>query len=457
MKCFPYLFLFLIFGSCGTQKVNRDPMVIHTSNDRFYLYSNQQKGNLPLAYLPRPFFLQTVVPDTGLQLSVVTERDSLSFRLFPNRKVFFNVVDAGGDTLKAYVKGLKLVPPANFSDSYIEKHSGKNFIEIPQVYELLNIIIAITPQGLVREGLVEKKTSYHQDVLTHFLPYADHPVVAVIDKMLTIGRYSYIKMDSYAFEFKRVNIVKSDVYDRISWGDYNTIEEYIPFIEDFAQKSNFLSFYEQYTDFYESLIEVFGTNVPLQEMKIWLEDNFSGIHYDSYKVIFSPLTGDNQSSTHITSNGYSEAQAHVNFPYGIEKSENKDSLVYNLGQMITFTELNHSYINKETEENMEHVQKAFSNLDVWIDKSKAAGDYSSPESAFNEYMNWGLVSLYFRDKTHNKEFEQLKSVVERTMSKRGFIQFEAFQGKLLSLYKNRQTKVADLYEPLLIWAAEIDQ
>jgi len=114
----------------------------------------------------------------------------------------------------------------------------------------------------------------------------------------------------------------------VSWGDYNSIGEYIPMIEDFARQSDSLSFYEKHTSFYQTLIKAFEKHIHLQQMKSWLEKNFPQSTFNSNKVIFSPLAGANQSANHFESNGFREAQAHINFPYGIEKSDNTDSFVF---------------------------------------------------------------------------------------------------------------------------------
>ena len=51
-------------------------------------------------------------------------------------------------------------------------------------------------------------------------------------------------------------------------------------------------------------------------MKRWLDKHFpTSNHYDSYKIIFSPLVNSSQSSTWFESNGFKELQPHVNFPW----------------------------------------------------------------------------------------------------------------------------------------------
>jgi len=115
--------------------------------------------------------------------------------------------------------------------------------------------------------------------------------------------------------------------------------------------------------------------------------------------------------------------------------------------------LNHNYINPEAEKYNKLIEKAFNNLNKWIDKSKTAGDYNSPESAFNAYVNWALISLYFSDILKDKDFNIMKASIEKTMTRRGFLQFIPFQNELLRLYYKEQKPVADLYPQIIEWTA----
>lgn len=56
----------------------------------------------------------------------------------------------------------------NFSEKFKRQNEGKYKVEINEVKELLQIMIAITPTGLANDDMVQQQGSYYQDVLQHF-------------------------------------------------------------------------------------------------------------------------------------------------------------------------------------------------------------------------------------------------------------------------------------------------
>ena len=171
---------------------------------------------------------------------------------------------------------------------------------------------------------------------------------------------------------------------------------------------------------------------------------------------FSPLVSYNQSSTWFRSNGFRELQPHVNFPY--QQDVNRTGSISRRAEPIyrgniVFTELNHGYINPEGTKYAQQIAAAISNRDKWVNKDKGEGYYRG-NLAFNEYMNWGLVSLRIMDYVPADEQEQLIARVERSMFKgRGFLQFKAYNRFLMDVYANRssQTTVADMYPEIIAW------
>ncbi len=88
-----------------------------------------------------------------------------------------------------------------------------------------------------------------------------------------------------------------------------------------------------------------------------------------------------------------------------------------------------------------------------MDKSKGPGYYGGI-AAFNEYMNWGLVSLRIADYAPRDEQEKMIASIDKMMTeRRGFPQFAAFDKMLVDLYrkKKRGQTVADLYPQIIEW------
>ncbi|HEX2629510.1 MAG TPA: hypothetical protein VHM26_10865, partial [Chitinophagaceae bacterium] len=49
-------------------------------------------------------------------------------------------------------------------------------VSIPEVYELSNIILALTDYGKADEWEVQKRTNYYNDVINYFEPVKAHPL-----------------------------------------------------------------------------------------------------------------------------------------------------------------------------------------------------------------------------------------------------------------------------------------
>lgn len=359
------------------------------------------------------------------------------------------------DTVTCSFTIQKRVKPAAFNEKYKAAHSGKTHVEIPEVYELVNVIFALTEYG--KTNAIYKNTDYYKAVISHFAPYGREKAVQVVDSLLKLSPsffYLHLKMDSYAYLFQGGRIVNGGIYDRIAPGDKNELEPYLPLLEEFAGKSKFRDFYSKHTSYYESLIADYKQSINIADMKSWLSKQFPATHYDAIKVIFSPLVGWNQSANFFNDNGFAEAQAHVNFPF-VEKKELPD-VTRGSRMLIAFTEINHAYLNPEAEKHQSAVANAFGDLSKWTTAGKPAAGYDTPLLCFEEYMNYGLVTLYYSDTFDQRTFNALNERTENTMeASRGFKKFKAFNQELLRLYKTRtpgQT-VADLYPAMLAWAA----
>lgn len=396
-------------------------------------------------------------------VTFITDTDAISFMVEIGKKYDF-IIQRGDDLCYTQIVGTRFVPAAVFDKAYRARHKGKTFVEIPEVYELVNIAIAMTPTGIDDKNMVFKNSEYYKRVRQWFDKFKDHPLLAELDAALkkNINVYSTMKMNGYAFEFdERGKIVPSKIYDRTGFrGERsNFLRPYLGQLQSFADVSDFRSFYQENSKTYQEQINFYRETANVAEMKRWLDKNFPGSNdYDTYKIVFSPLVAYNQSSTWFESNGFKELQPHVNFPYPQDLGRNfKDGLsqpaeVIFRGNIV-FTEINHGYINPEAEKYTDRIIKAISNRDRWVDKSKGPGYYGGI-AAFNEYMNWGMVSLRIADYAPRDEQEKMISAIDRMMTeRRGFPQFAAFDKMLVDLYRNKKRgqTVADLYPQIIEW------
>ena len=398
------------------------------------------------------------------KVTFITDVESISFVVEEGKKYDF-IVKYGDALCYTQIVGTRFVPAAVFDKAYQDKHRGKTFIEVPEVYELVNVAIALTPTGVSENGLVYKSSDYYTRVRKWFDKFRDHELVAKFEEILKTDQNLYfsLKMNGYSFEFDgKGKIVRSKVYDRtgFSGNRSNLLVQFLPLMQSFADATNFREFYKQNRNTYDAQIGFFRDTADLAEMKRWLDRNFPKSNdYDTYKIIFSPLVAYNQSVTWFESNGFKELQPHVNFPYPQDlKRAGSDFILSPRSEVlfrgnIVFTEMNHGYINPEADKYAERISKAVSNRDFWVDKSKGANYYPGM-ATFNEYMNWALVSLRIADYAPKEEQAKMIAAVDKMMTTgRGFPQFQKFDEFLVKLYVNRKAgqTLADLYPQIIEW------
>ena len=402
------------------------------------------------------------------RVTFITDLDRISFNVEENKKYDF-IIEWDGKICYTQIVGARFVPAARFDRRYQAANRGKTSVEIPEVYELVNVALAMTATGISDENMIYKQSDYYKNVRLWFDKYRNHPLVTALNAELQKdpGSYFYLKMDGYAFEFDKTGkISQSKVYDRISWGKLNSLRPFLAQLQSFADETDFRRFYKQNKRTYREQIAFYRETADISEMKKWLDKNFPKSNdYNVYKIIFSPLVAYNQSSNWFESDGFKELQPHVNFPYADDVKRNsqlKDlsktaEIVYR-GDIV-FTEINHGYINPEADKYADRIIKATSRRDVWVLKSQPA-DYYPSISTFNEYMNWGLVSLRFTDYAPRDEQDKMIAAIDKMMTKgRGFPKFTEFDKFLVDLYRNRQQNqtVADLYPQIIEWFEKNNQ
>lgn len=354
-------------------------------------------------------------------------------------------------------------PAAIFDAAYQAENRGRTQILIPEVYELVNIAIALTPKGRNDRNLVVKDTPYYEELIAHFGAHSNHALIVALEAEMTsdVFKYFQLKMNGYAFEFDGTGrIVQSPVYARTGFrGDMNNhLAPYLELLQSFADDTGFRAFYSAHQPFYDSQISYYRDEIDVAGALAWLQTNFPAVKpYDSNKIIFSPLVGGNQSLTTFSNNGFTELQPHVNFPYpnpGDADLTPKDVALRR--GAILFTEMNHGYINPTADTYAASVNEIFANRALWTTSGRSSDNYSSPMALFNEYMNWALVSLYFYDKADVADRDLMIQRLETLMRGRGFAQFTPFNQFLVELYAGRAAGVtlADLYPQIVAWAAQ---
>jgi hypothetical protein len=371
------------------------------------------------------------------------------------------VIEYDGKEHYTRIIGKRFVPAAVFDEEYRRTHKGKVFVEIPEVYEMVNVAIALTPSQLKKNTLAAGETDYYKSLLPYFGKHLDHPFLTALDEDLEKdgSRYFPLKMDAYSFVFDEGDkVVQSAIYDRTSGRSVNNLGPYLKLMQSFADDTGFRRFYRKNRGFYQGQISFFYQTLEIDEMLRWLDRNFPTVRkYDTFKILFSPLVRGNQSVVWFESNDFRELLMHVEFPYrNFEGVSEKANLIYRGN--ILFTEMNHGFLNPVRAKYTEEIVSATSNRYFWVAEEKGPGYYSGNAQVFDEYMNWILVNLRYVDYVpFREEQDRLIANIDKIMvERRGFLQFASFSRFLVELYRGRKPDqtVSDLYPQIIDWFAE---
>lgn len=463
MKALTAICVFLFLSVSGLAQKNLPLIKSGTGIISIRDGGNFSKNTWTIDPLVKPDIYKTNVPGRWRKVVFITDMDSITFKVKAGEKYSFNILLNNKDTAYTQIEGVSLKEKARFSAKYKAAHNGKTIVEVPEVYELFNIVLAVTDIGLKEKWLVKKETGYYKEVIDWFGQHKNDPVVLSLDSALKKNQNSYhkLKMDSYCFEFdKKGRIKDSRVFDRM-WGDENSLRKFIPAMQNFAANSGFRVFYKQHLSYYNSQIAFYRDSADVPGMISWLRMHFPQTDYNCFKIIFSPLVNGAQSAQGFENGDFKEAQAHVNFPYRSGTPYpgfSKDAVALMAGDIV-FTEINHNFINPEAElpQYAGVIKDIFADLNRWIDTSnRLTGGYRNSLFCFNEYMNWVLVSLRYIDYAPSSDLDKLLSRVDVFMINRGFKKFREFSGFMVDLYKKRRAtlKIADLYPDIINWFKE---
>jgi Domain of unknown function (DUF4932) len=342
-----------------------------------------------------------------------------------------------------------------FSSSFKEEHKGKTSISVPEVQELLHIIFAITEKGISDSDMINHDGIYYKEVIQHFQPYDNEPLIKSINKELKGGlfygsHYSRLKMDACGFYFNGDSIIKDSIYPQLNWDNKNYITPYVKQLEDFAMKTGFRNFYKKHQPYYDTLIKLMHAQMPVQKMWNWLEQRFPA-RYDNYWITFSPLANGQQSTNHFETDNFKQCVIFICGPF--EDSTFSPVMEEGLMSKVAFTEIDHNYVNPISDSFKTAINELFADRTRWT-AGKSSNGYKTPLAVFNEYMTYATFILYFHDHFSKADFEKLYVRINNQMvNGRGFILFQEFTNELLNLYQSTKKPVAIplLYPYLLQW------
>jgi hypothetical protein len=350
---------------------------------------------------------------------------------------------------------------AEFSAEYIAKHNNSVQVEIPEAYELANIIWLLSPSGQ-RAGNLNKQGEYYQRVMKYFHPYLNHPIFKNLDfPSDDLGNYYDFRENSYCFSFKNSNLIYSGPYYYVQgkyWNNLNSLfKKLLPLVQDFSDKSNFESFYKSNSKYYANEIFLEEKRMPVKRMWKWIEDKFPGAKYNSYKVVFSPLIGGSHSTQNFFEGygrNFKETVMFVSGPgiFDNDKSLNDEEKI-GLLSGIVFTEIDHNYVNPVSLKYRKQIDSIFSNREFWTSPGGDTEFYNTPMSIFNEYMTHSVFCLYVLD---NFDSATADFVIKRReglmVDHRRYSKFKEFNQTLIKIYEeNPNLDMPSLFPKILSW------
>ena len=288
----------------------------------------------------------------------------------------------------------------SFDKDYIMANRGRHNIEVPEVQELVHIIFALTARGIEDENLVNHEGDYYREVMQQFGQYKDDPLVHRMNSLLEKGMYAILKMDACGFYFEQDKIKKDKTYNKLSWSGPNSLEPYLAEIEEFGKKVNFRAFYKKNASYYEKLIEQMEEQTAVKEQWEWLENNFD-LKYDNYRITFSPLVAGSHSTNKFIQSDFKQTVMFIRGP--LENTDYSEGMLKGIMSCIIFTEIDHNYVNPVSDLFQKEIKAALPDLPLWA-APEALQYYNNEYMVFNEYITWGVFSLYAREKSGSAAF-----------------------------------------------------
>lgn len=341
------------------------------------------------------------------------------------------------------------------SDEYINENRGNSSIEIPEVQELIHVIIAICPLAQdTNLAIIDSKTEYFKEVVSTFESFKEHEIVTTVSSLIknNIAYYYFLKMDGTGYFINDDGkIIKYSTYDKISWNKKNVIDPLLNSLQDFSNKSNFHLFYKNHKNLYEKNIELLKSQSPIEKQWKWLETQFPE-KYDNYRITFSPLISGWHSTQFFKTKKFSQIMMFVGSPLVLKKYN--DKIIEGLVTRMVFTEIDHNYVNQISNKHKKEIKRIFNDKSKWTDSKKGTDWYGTPEAVFNEYMTWAVFTLYALDMFNEEDFKVINDKTTAQMiERRGFIKYKEFNQKLVDFYKTKNEKetVVDLFPKIIDW------
>ena len=324
-------------------------------------------------------------------------------------------------------------------------------VELPEVYELANVILAMTEYGRTDDWEVLKATTYYREVLNYFEPVKNHPLLDSVNYSRERWKeYLSFRTDAYAFEFDDTNKLRRYV-NFFSVEGHTPFDDHLSLIDDFVDQSNFRQFYHLHQTYYNNIVQNYSDYYFIDKSYQFLDDKIGKSQNDKneyrYVTVLSPLV--NRMNCHRDI----DDQTVADFPSATPEFLNgitENNLYSRLnGNHMVFTEMDHGYINPVSDKYSTFISEHFNN-ERWDIQSGYQG-----LDVFNEYMTWAVYDIFVRE-----NFPAIADSItlpwQYQNALRGFYAQNLFTQKVIELYMEYKN-VEAIYEPLLTWCKEVEK
>ena len=349
----------------------------------------------------------------------------------------------------------------NFDSKFKKENQGESKTVIHEVKELLHIMIAITELGLGNDDMVNQEGEYYKDLINHFKPFKNEPIILKYDSLIKANPVNYIFLTgnaiSYNFEGNKLVKDKNYLFPAQSVSSHsriteNLITKYKKDIEDFAKKSDFRKFYKNSNKYYSKIIHDYDTQANIRQQWNWLENNFE-TKVNNYVIMTSPLIGGLNYTTNYEDNNFNQIFLVVPTITDSEKLSEIQNTIYNTRSI--FTEIDHNYTVVLATKYENELNEALKVREKWVDINQEGTEfYPNAKRVFDEYMTWSLYVIYISDifKNNQEAIDYAYNNVNKTMIRRGFPKTKEFTDKLIELRENNpKKKIEELYPELIDW------
>lgn len=345
----------------------------------------------------------------------------------------------------------------NFDEKFKKENQGKAEIKINEVKELIHIMIAITEIGLENDDMVAQTGAYYKDVIQDFKPFKDEKIITKFDSLIKANPLNYIFLSGNAlsYDFKGNKLIADKYYlfpaQNVSSHTtitVNPITTYKKEIENFAKKSKFRKFYKNHKEYYNKIISDYNKFANLKEQWNWLEKQFS-TRVNNYTIMCSPLINGLNYTTSYTDKDFKQIMMVLPPLEESPKLTETQKIVLNTRTM--FTEIDHNYVGKPTEENIYSINNVFDKREDWVNTKQYGTEYyPNAERVFEEYITYGVFLLYCKDHYDENTTAKATKNVINLMTERGFIKMQEFTDTLFKVSSHNPNKTIEEWYPEFI-------